>query len=185
MDQGAQDYLRYLQGDDDGLVSIIEAYKDRLILYLFSFVKDIYIAEDLAEDVFFKLALRKAPFRGKSTFQTYLFAIARNQAIDYLRRAKRIKALSERIQVEIKHEENPEELFLREENVRVLHRAMEKLSTDYRDVLFLSYFQSLAVDEICRVMKKTKKQTENLLYRAKLALKKELNEEGYDREDFT
>ena len=55
MDNGARNYRRFLEGYDNGIVEIVEEYKDPLILYLNSYVKNIYTAEELAEDTFFKL----------------------------------------------------------------------------------------------------------------------------------
>ena len=56
MDNGASSYRRFLEGDDDGIVEIIRDYKDGLILFLNRYVNNIHIAEELAEDTFFKEA---------------------------------------------------------------------------------------------------------------------------------
>ena len=50
MDTGASNYRRFLEGDDDVLVHLIEPYKDGLILYLTKFTNDVFLAEDLMED---------------------------------------------------------------------------------------------------------------------------------------
>ena len=61
MDRGTESYRRFLAGEEDGLVEIIRDYKDGLILYLNSFVNNIHTAEDLAEDTFVRLAVKKPP----------------------------------------------------------------------------------------------------------------------------
>ena len=86
MDNGASSYRRFLEGDDDGIVQIIKEYKDGLMLYLNSFVQNIHLAEDLTEDTFVKLIAKRPRFSGKSTFKTWLYAIGRNVALDYLRK---------------------------------------------------------------------------------------------------
>ena len=68
MDIGASSYLRYLDGDDTGLIEIIRDYKDGLTLYINGYVDNIFTAEDLMEDVFFKLAAKKPRFSGRSSF---------------------------------------------------------------------------------------------------------------------
>ena len=70
MDNGASSYRRFLAGDDEGLADIIRTYRDGLIFYLNGFVNDIHTAEDLAEDVLVKLAVKKPAFREKSSFKT-------------------------------------------------------------------------------------------------------------------
>ena len=59
VDNGESSYRRFLDGDDEGLTLIIKDYKDGLILYLNNYVNNIYIAEDLMEETFFKIAVKK------------------------------------------------------------------------------------------------------------------------------
>ena len=56
---------------------------------------------------------------------------------------------------------------------------MENLNEDYRQVLYLSYFEDFNNGQIAKIMKKSTRQVENLLYRSKQALKKELEREGF------
>ena len=86
MDHGAENYARFLSGDEDGFVAIVKAYKDGLLLYINSYVHDIYAAEELTEDTFVKLGIKKPKYKGQAAFKTWLYAIARNLAIDYLRK---------------------------------------------------------------------------------------------------
>ena len=84
MDNGASSYRRFLDGDDNGFVEIVKDYKDGLILFLDSFVSNLSVAEELAEDTFVKLGIKKPYFSGKSSFKTWLYAIGRNVAVDYI-----------------------------------------------------------------------------------------------------
>ena len=88
MDNGASSYRRFLAGDDNGLADIIRAYRDGLIFYLNGFVNNIHTAEDLAEDVFIKIAVKKPRFNERSSFKTWLYAIGRNEAYGAMRREK-------------------------------------------------------------------------------------------------
>ena len=54
MDQGAENYRRFLEGDEGGFVELVRCYKDGLILYLNSIVHNLSLAEELAEDTFEK-----------------------------------------------------------------------------------------------------------------------------------
>ena len=94
MDNGASSYRRFLEGDDEGIVEIIRDYKDGLILFLNRYVNNIHIAEELAEDTFFKIVTRKPRFTAKGSFKTWLYTIGRNMAINYMRRAKKISDAS-------------------------------------------------------------------------------------------
>jgi DNA-directed RNA polymerase specialized sigma24 family protein len=74
LDNGARNYRRFLEGDDDGLVEIVREYKDGLMLFLNTYVRNITVAEDLAEDTFVRLVTKKPSFRGTSSFRTWLYA---------------------------------------------------------------------------------------------------------------
>lgn len=67
MDYGASSYRRFLAGDDSGLAEVIRLYKDGLMFYINGYVHDISMAQDLTEDVFFKLAVKKAALSGGSS----------------------------------------------------------------------------------------------------------------------
>lgn len=88
MEDGASSYRRFLDGDDSGFVEIVRVYNDGLILYLNSFVGNISVADELSEDVFVKLGVKRPRYTGKSSFKTWLYAIGRNAAIDYIRKGQ-------------------------------------------------------------------------------------------------
>ena len=183
MDIGASSYLRYLNGDDTGLTEIIRQYKDGLTLYINSYVNNIFTAEDLMEDTFFKLAAKKPRFSGKSSFKTWLYAIARNIALDYIRKNSKISGTSiDDLSNYIAEESTIEREYLIKEQEILLHRTMRKLKSEYFQVLYLVYFEGFTNEEIARIMKKNKRQIENLIYRAKGTLKSELEKEGFEYE---
>ena len=76
-----------------------------------------------------------------------------------------------------------EQSYLAEENKISLHRAIKRLHPEYRQILWLVYFEDFSGKEVGGVMKKSSKQIKNLLYRAKKALKSELEKEGFVYEE--
>lgn len=184
MDNGASSYRRYLDGDDTGITQIIKDYKDGLTLYINGYVNNIFIAEDLMEETFFKLATKRPRFYGKSSFKTWLFAIARNIAIDHLRHSSKIAADSiEEYSNCLAEEANVEKEYLIKEQKIVFHRTMRKLKPEYFQILYLIYFENFTNTEAAMIMKKNKRQIENLVYRAKNTLKSELAKEGFEYEE--
>ena len=184
MDNGASSYRRYLSGDDNGIVEIVTAYKDGLILYLNGYVKNILLAEELTEETFFRIMVKKPVFFGLCSFKTWLYTIGRNTATDYLRRHSRESGTSaEEMENCVAEESDLERAYLREEQKLLLHRCLKKLNPDYRQVLFLVYFEGFSNEEIARILRKNQRQVRNLLYRAKQALKTELEKEGFQYEE--
>lgn len=182
MDNGESSYRRYLEGDDIGLENIIRDYKNGLILYLNSFVRDLRTAEELCEDTFVKLAVKKPRFSGKSAFKTFLYAIGRNVALDYLRKRKNYLP-SEEIAETYADTKSLEAAYIKEERKAQVHRALGKLKPEYAQVLWLTYFEELSNKETAAVMKKNVHAVETLVYRARLALKDELVKEGFEYEN--
>lgn len=177
MDTGAGSYRRYLNGDDTGLAEIVRDHKYGLTLYLCGIVGDAFTAEELMEDVFFKLVTKRPRFSGKSSFKTFLYAIGRNAALDRLRKDSRFAELSEQT---LDERHAVERAYIEKERRRELYDAMDGLKPEYREALYLTYFEGLSNSEAGTVMHKSRRQMENLVYRAKKALGEKLGEEFYE-----
>lgn len=177
MDAGGESYRRYLAGDDAGLAEIVACYKDRLILFINTYVHDFPTSEDLCEDVFFTLIVKRPHYRGQSAFETWLFAIARNKALDYLK--KQAKRRTDPLDAaHADPSQSPEEALLRREREQALYQALSQLSPQYRDVLYLIYIEGFDRKEAARILRKSRRQMENLCYRARQALRAALPEEA-------
>ncbi len=184
MDKDADRYRRYLDGDDSGLAEIIDIYNLRLSLYINGIVRNICLAEEIMQETFVKLAVRKPRFSGKSGFGTWLFAIARNCAIDHLRKSSKYTEMPETEGFQLSDEADIEKNYLKEEQKIELHRAMKKLNPDYFQVIYLMYFEELDTAGIAEVMHKSRRQVGDLVYRAKKALRSELERSGFNYEEF-
>ena len=184
MDNGAENYRRFLSGDNDGLVEIIREYKDGLIFYLRGFTDDILQAEELAEDTFVRLVTKRPRFNQRSKFKTWLYTIGRNIALDHARRKTRYVELSYGEYPEIANEEaSLEQVYIQEERSILLHRAMRELKPEYRQILWLVYFEGFTNREAAAIMKRSVHSVETLVYRAKRALRARLDEEDFIYEE--
>ncbi len=185
MDNGASSYRRFREdGDESGLIEIIRDYKDGLILYLNSFVVNIHTAEELAEDTFVLFGIKKPKDKGKSSFKTWLYTIGRNVAIDYLRRNSKQTYISAQDFPElVSEEQNLELAYIKEERKITVHRAIGKLKSEYRQVLWLIYFEDFSISQAALVMKKSVHSIETLVYRARKSLKSQLELEGFVYEE--
>ena len=184
MDNGASSYRRFRdESDEDGLAEIIMQYTDGLTLYLNSIVGNIHTAEDLAEDTFVLLGTKKPKDKGKGSFRTWLYTIGRNIAVDYLRRNSKHSEVSiDSVPEIMSDEECIESSYLREERKIAVHYAMSKLKAEYRQVLWLIYFEGFSNKEAAAVMGKSVHNIETLVYRARKSLRSQLEMEGFEYE---
>ena len=129
MDNGASSYRRFLDGDNNGFVEIVRIYNDGLVLYLNSFVNNISVADELAEETFVKLGIKKPRYTGKSSFKTWLYAVGRNIAIDYIRKNAKEKTVSLDDCAERADEELLESRCIKEEQKNSSLQGYEQIET--------------------------------------------------------
>ncbi|MCM1133919.1 MAG: RNA polymerase sigma factor [Ruminococcus flavefaciens] len=183
MDNGAGSYRRFLEGDKNALAEIIRDYRDGLVLYIAGFTDNICTAEEIAEEVFIKLYVSKPRFSGKSSFKTWLYSVGRFTAIDYIRKISKHRTASVDEFYSIADGEEIERNYIKSEQKIMLHRTMQKLKADYRQVLYLIYFEGFDTSQTAKIMHRTNRQVTYLLYRAKKSLKSELEREGFSYEE--
>ncbi len=184
MKNGESSYRRFLAGDEDAFDQIIALYKDPLLFFLCRYLPSVATAEEIAADTFAQLIVKPGQYDQSVSLKTWLFTVGRNRAIDYLRRQRRwrILPLEEAVELPGSDSDNPELLFLQKERDRALHRALAELKPDYRAALHLVYFEELSYEDAGKIMKKSRKQMENLIYRAKNALRTKLEQEGWNND---
>lgn len=179
MDNGESSYRRFLDGDLDAFEEIIDAYGTGLIFFINGFVHNIDVAEEIMEDTFCDLIFYKNRYNNKAKFKTYLFAIAKHKACDYIKKEKKkgqvpiedyMNRLTDLISVEDRIFENEEK--------KELYFAITQLNDVYRTFIYLRYFEDMSYDEIRHVLHKSPKQLKNISYRAKEALKAILEKGG-------
>ncbi len=178
MDTCASSYRRYLSGEEEAFDQIVKELFDPLVFFIDRYVHDLAAAEDIAIDVFTELIVHKHRYNFKVQLKTYLFMIGRSRALNWLKHRKR-QAEEPLEEADFADERQAlEAQFIRSERARLLHEAMDRLPEDMRTALHLVYFEDLSYEETAKVMKKTKKQVDNLLYRAKASLRTTLSKEG-------
>lgn len=181
MERGTELYNCFLRGDEQALERLVIEYGDAIACYAYCFVRDFQVAEDVMEDTFAALIVKRKRFEPRSPFKAYLFRIARNKCLDRLRKAKREVELSD----ELPFTEYPsvEEAALKAFRDEKVQKALLSLPPDYKSVLYLMYYQGMSADEIHISLGKNVKQVYNLLSRAKAALKEILIKEGIGYDD--
>ena len=179
MDNGASSYRRFLNGDESAFDEIMKELFDNLVFFIDRYVHDIHAAEDIAIDAFSDLVVNKHRYNFKVTLKTYLFMLGRSRALNYIKHRKVINfvELTEADNTSAE-QETLEEIILSDERKRIVNNALNSLPDDMRVVVHLIYFEDLSYDEAAKVMKKNRKQVDNLLYRAKKELRIILGKDG-------
>ena len=179
MDNGSESYKRFLDGDDIGMEDIITEYRDGLIFYLHKLVGSIEKAEELAEDTFVLLCIKKPKDKQKCSFKTWLYTIGRNLAIDYLRRsAKQITMPLDTYDTLCSDQDSPEEEYIRNSKKTIVNKALNKLKPEYRQVLWLLYFEDLQYKEISIINEQECSRDTNACQPSQASTKKRIDQGG-------
>ena len=179
MDNGASSYRRFLNGDESAFDDVMKELFDNLVFFVDRYVHDIHAAEDIAIDSFSDLVVNKHRYNFKVTLKTYLFMLGRSRALNYIKHRKVINFVELTEADNISAEQKTlEEIILEDERKRIVNNALNSLPDDMRVVVHLIYFEDLTYDEAAKVMKKNRKQVDNLLYRAKKELRIILGKDG-------
>lgn len=168
-----KDYSEFLAGDNAGFERLVIRYKDGLIYYLNKIIKNMTIAEDLAQDAFVEVYVHKERFvPGKASFKTYLYTIGHHKAVDYVRKAKREVLTDFYAEEETTKAgmDGPESQLLEKEGKEELYRALECLKEEYQRVLILTELEGMKLKDAAKVMGKTEPQAKVLAHRARKAL---------------
>ena len=179
MESGESSYRRFLDGDESAFDDIVKQLFHSLVFFINGYVHDVYAAEDIAIDVFSELIVHKHRYNFKVSLKTYLFMLGKSRALNFLKRKKVIATTDISELSDIADETTLlEELVLKEERKRIVNTAITNLPQDMREVVHLIYFEDMSYAEAANIMKKNKKQIDNLLYRAKNELRLILGEDG-------
>jgi RNA polymerase sigma-70 factor (ECF subfamily) len=172
---------RIQRGESSSFEWIVDEYKNKIYSIAYGYAKDSYMAQDLTQDIFIKIFQNIQSFQGQSAFSTWLYRVAKNQCIDWIRKNKKRmeNTLLDDGQWELKDESrNPEEETINEERNKILYEAIEQLPEKYKTPLMLFHFQELTYDEIGKVLKLPSKTIATQLYRGKKILREILISKG-------
>ena len=149
---------QYVQGNEACLEMLINRHKNRIFTTIHLIVKDTYIAEDLFQETFIKIIrnLKRGKYNEEGKFLPWAIRIARNMAIDYFRKMKRMPTITgsdgddvfRKIKLAV---DNKEEQIIRTEKESMVRSVIDKLPPEQRQVLILRHYGDLSFKEIAEM----------------------------------
>ena len=172
-------YRQYLGGEEKAAELLVERYGDALTLYINGYVKDIHEAEDLMIEAFSRIFAKERPVGGEGSFKAYLYKTARHLAVRHRQKRRFVCLRLDELDFEPPDDVLADTALLRTERERQLYAALEKLKAEYREAMYLVYFENLSYRDTAAAMGKTEPQITKLVYRGKQSLKMILEQEGF------
>ncbi len=160
-EKARQDYelvQRALKGDEKAFARLLARYKDAIYFMLLKMVNNRSDAEDLTLEAFGKAFKNLHQYSPTYAFSTWLFKIASNNCIDFLRKRKGVfvsienneqNESTEQIKIPSK-ELNPEEKLIRQQKAILLRKVVRRLKPRYQTLVELRYFREFSYEEIAK-----------------------------------
>lgn len=166
-----------VDGDQRAYSDLMERYRSSIYHMMLKMVNNREDADDLTLEAFGKAFNKLKTYAPKYAFSTWLFKIATNNCIDYIRK-KRLNLLSIDDTVEKDGSQSfstnlkasvldPEEKFIKAQRVQLMRKVMSKLTVKYRLMIELRYFEELSYDEIAHELDIPLGTVKAQLFRAK------------------
>jgi len=173
---------RFQNGEEQAYIELVNRYRDRLMSFVYRFVNDQVVAEDIVQDTLVKLYTHKDYYRNIAKFSTWIYTIAGNLAKTELRKNKRRKVtnLSEMgtddWQYDIPgNEDTAEEVYGKFDGEQI-HKAIQSLPDHFREVIILRDIQELSYEEVSSIVEVPLGTVKSRINRARLQLQEMLKE---------
>lgn len=168
-------------GDENAYIALVNRYKDKLINFIFHYLKDSESAEDVVQDTLIKLYQKKHYYKEIAKFSTWLYTIAKNLANTELRKRKNRKTtLLSRFSTDDKTFEIPSDDLGIGQQVqtdivnKIIKDAVNQLSEKFKTVIILRDIQEISYEEISEIIGVPIGTVKSRINRARLQLQVEL-----------
>lgn len=161
--------------DNDIIMDWFHEYSDDIFNFLIYYTGRMDV-EDMVQEVFIRALKRLTTFNERSNPKTWLFSIARNIAIDEMRKQKKEKEKQQRLvrSFDRIHVQSPEEAVRADETNKEIYGAIQTLKQNYRDVLILKGIKELSVKETADILQWSENKVNVTYHRALKALEKKV-----------
>lgn len=145
-------------GEQSAFAELMDRYRDSIYFMLLKMVQNRDDADDLTIEAFGKAFNRLDLYTPNFAFSTWLFKIASNNAIDFIRRKKKNtisidQAIGgddgDEMYMDLRSDGlTPEEISIREQKMKIMRQVVQKLKPRYRQLVEMRYFEQLSYEEI-------------------------------------
>ncbi len=156
---------RAQKGDRDAFLDLLAQHDRQIMSVIFRFCGDLYDREDLYQEIFLQCWLSLKNYRFQSSFRTWLYRVAFNRCIDFMRKQKPRAQLPEGAQ--------PPPNLERRAKLSAIHNALSRLKGPQRICFHLYYVEQWSLEEITDLLGRSEGTVKSHLNRARAKIKQD------------
>ena len=170
-------------GYEDSFQKLVETHQNMIFRVCYGFVKNSDDADDLTQEVFIQVFKNINTFRGESGLSTWMYRIAVNKSINFIRQQKIRKVFSpitglfsnQEAQLNSHFVKTPEQIITDKQTEEALNNAIASLPENQRTAFILHKYEDVPQQKIAEIMNLSVSAVESLIFRAKSNLQQKLN----------
>ena len=174
-----------IQKDEKAFREFVDTHRQMVVNTCYGLIHVVEDAEDVAQEVFIEVYRSIGKFKGKSKISTWVYRIAVNRSLNFLRDNKKhswlqsfddkVKSQSQKLfQMAAGDEGHPDFNVESSQRAMLLHEAVDSLPKNQRVAFTLNKYEDLSTTEIAEIMELSVSSVESLIHRAKKSLQKKL-----------
>lgn len=163
--------LELQRGSQRALRELYQEFSRGVYAYCLKILANRQLAEDVVQETFLKIQQHARSIQNNESFRSWLFRIARNEALMHLRKRQRNGQIDDGT---VWEEETPHHLLVSAERAEIVNRMLDGLKHEYKEALILSVYENMSYAEIASVTGATESSVKSRIYRARKAMVKRL-----------
>ena len=173
---------RFQNGDENAYIELVNRYRDKILNFIFNYIRDLEISEDITQDTMIKLYQKKHYYKEIAKLSTWLYTIAKNLANTELRKRKQRKTT---ILSHISKDDKPYDIpsdqpgthqeIESEITSKIIRNAIDQLTDKFKTVIILRDIQELSYEDISSIVGVPIGTIKSRINRARLQLQTDLN----------
>ncbi len=172
---------RFQNGDENAYIELVNRYRDKILNFIFNYIGDYEISEDLTQDTMIKLYQKKHYYKEIAKFSTWLYTIAKNLANTEFRKKKQRKTtILSRFSKDDKPYDIPSDYPSTDQEIEseitteIIKNAIDQLTDKFKTVILLRDIQELSYEDISSIVGVPIGTIKSRINRARLQLQIEL-----------
>jgi RNA polymerase sigma-70 factor (family 1) len=172
------------QGDESAFKTLFDQYWDHIYSVAFHLTRSVPLAEDMVQEIFLKIWIKRKELNGIEQFDNWLFIIARNHIYETLKKEQRQNRLRQLLLDWFEHQggnaeqqyDSPEQQFLLKESTEMIQQAVARLTPQQQAIWKMTRQQGMSHEQVARELNISRNTVRNHIVNSLKTIREHLND---------